>query len=341
MPQIVPRILIRIANRYLRLSQPVLEVLLILLLLPLVPLKLIKFRRSRGRLWCYHWCGCGPVPEQPSLLEDALAAEDKVRCVAISDTHMCHASITLPEADVLIHAGDCTNFGRADEVDAFLNWFGRQPHPHKILVPGNHDMIFDEPYWARRWSDWSNEPGSVSTLRNKARQLGVVILEDQSVTISGVRFFGSPWTIDDMPWVMGFASSPDSIAEKWAGIPEGTDVLITHQPPFGRGDREMPGTHTGCPFLAHRVKELRPKFHVFGHVHVDYGVDEGDEEEGEDDDELHPRPELRAADSQTLLGQDTRFVNVASVHAWYGTSGRPPVLFDVPRRPAHGPTHAV
>ena len=65
-----------------------------------------------------------------------------MRLVCISDTHMGHQGISLPIGDVLIHAGDATSSGTPDEVDRFLGWFASQAHPHKILIAGNHDWLF-------------------------------------------------------------------------------------------------------------------------------------------------------------------------------------------------------
>mgnify|MGYP001244495831 CR=1 FL=1 len=45
----------------------------------------------------------------------------------ISDTHTKHDSITIPECDLLIHAGDATYRGEADELYDFAKWLNKQP----------------------------------------------------------------------------------------------------------------------------------------------------------------------------------------------------------------------
>ena len=65
-----------------------------------------------------------------------------IRIVCISDTH--NATPELPLGDILIHAGDLTAHGTFDEVQAQLRWLASQPHPHKIVVAGNHDIVLDE-----------------------------------------------------------------------------------------------------------------------------------------------------------------------------------------------------
>jgi 3',5'-cyclic AMP phosphodiesterase CpdA len=40
-----------------------------------------------------------------------------MRIVAISDTHGSHRSLQIPDGDVLVHAGDCTRYGRLREIE--------------------------------------------------------------------------------------------------------------------------------------------------------------------------------------------------------------------------------
>ena len=55
--------------------------------------------------------------------------------------------------------------------------------------------------------------------------------------------------------------------DKWDLIPEGVDVLVTHGPPLGHGDLCTSGQRAGCLQLLHTVQKLRPKYHIFGHIH--------------------------------------------------------------------------
>jgi Icc-related predicted phosphoesterase len=63
----------------------------------------------------------------------------------------------------------------------------------------------------------------------------------------------------------------EPLREKWTSIPEGIDILITHTPPMGIGDRTLFGKNVGCEELILTVRRLRPKLHVFGHIHEAYG----------------------------------------------------------------------
>lgn len=57
-----------------------------------------------------------------------------------------------------------------------------------------------------------------------------------------------------------------------AQIPTGIDVLITHGPPAGLGDRDFDGRSTGCADLRHRLEQLSPPLHLFGHLHESGGA---------------------------------------------------------------------
>jgi Icc-related predicted phosphoesterase len=72
-------------------------------------------------------------------------------------------------------------------------------------------------------------------------------------------------------------SSPDDRKSLYAQIPREIDVLISHGPPFGILDTEHRfGQHDGCRELLKTVNRLRPKLHVFGHIHGACGVFETD-----------------------------------------------------------------
>merc|ERR1712126_726376 len=66
-----------------------------------------------------------------------------VTFVCVSDTHSDHLRMNIPPGDVLIHAGDFTKYGLVSEVEEFNSWLGTLPHPHKIVIGGNHELSFD------------------------------------------------------------------------------------------------------------------------------------------------------------------------------------------------------
>lgn len=174
--------------------------------------------------------------------------------VLVSDTHELHRELDVPDGEVLIHAGDFTMLSRSRVAIAdFGAWLGELRHRHKIVVPGNHELFLEA-------------DGSKRSLLNNA-----IVLINEAVEIDGLRIWGSPVT----PLLGGAfgMSSTDDRRRLYAGIPDGTDVLVTHGPPFGILD-SAPGTgfHSGDRELLEAVKRIRPKLHVFGHVHGANGL---------------------------------------------------------------------
>ena len=177
-----------------------------------------------------------------------------LRLVVISDTHGLHKRIEIPPGDVLIHAGDLTRSGKPREIEKFDRFLGDLPHRYKVVIAGNHDFYFE------------HEP-------ERARRLitNAIYLQDEGVEIEGVRFWGSPW----QPWFFDWAFNLQRgapLKEKWDLIPAGTEVLITHGPPFGFGDMTTRGAAVGCQDLLQAIRRVRPRFHIFGHIHEGYGL---------------------------------------------------------------------
>jgi len=181
-----------------------------------------------------------------------MPAEDNVALtiVAMADTHGFHDDLAVHDGDVLIHAGDMCRSGSLDELAIARDFLAALPHPHKIVVAGNHDRAFErQPEEARRlFADF-------------------VYLQDEARTVEGVTFYGSPWT----PWYLDWSFNlprGEPLAEKWAMIPDDTDVLVTHGPPRGIGDDAGEVQwREGCADLLRRVQEVAPRLHVFGHIH--------------------------------------------------------------------------
>ena len=181
-----------------------------------------------------------------------------MRIVCLSDTHDLHRELTVPDGDLLLHAGDATMKGTPAQIEAFDRWLGTLPHPHKVVIAGNHDWAFQR------------TPATARAMIRNARYL-----EDEETTVAGLRIWGSPW----QPWFFDWAFNLQrgaEIAAKWALIPAGIDVLITHGPPLGILDRTSRGDDAGCADLLAAVQRVRPKLHLFGHIHEGYGVVERD-----------------------------------------------------------------
>lgn len=180
---------------------------------------------------------------------DAPTSSATVKIVCISDTHAQHHLTVVPDGDILIHAGDITRHGSLEDVESFDQWLGTLPHRHKVVICGNHDFCFQK------------RPAEA-----RARITNAVYLEDSGCEIEGLTFYGSPW----QPWFGGWAFNlprGEELAAKWAMIPVGVDVLITHGPPESILDLTRRGDSVGCRDLFLRVFEVKPRLHVFGHIH--------------------------------------------------------------------------
>jgi len=279
-----------------------------------------------------------PGPLQPQVMRFKVKAPtkpttpDKIRFVCISDTHSLtsHLKRTIPEGDVLIHAGDFTRCGHLQEVKEFNTWLGTLPHKHKIVIAGNHELSFDQkfrdkmetnaqninapesveaPFSPRmvyggrggndahsafsvsrststtKMPDMSklqldrlsledcneiNEEPSVEEM--KAELTNCIYLQDSTTQIYGLKIYGTPWQPEFCGWAFNLPRGQECL-NKWDKIPDDTDILISHTPPVGYGDLCCTGVRAGCVELLSTVRlRVRPKYHIYGHIHEGYGV---------------------------------------------------------------------
>ena len=194
-------------------------------------------------------------------------AQHTIKVVCIADTHN-HRPI-LPPGDVLLHAGDLTKRGSFKEIQAQLSWISSQPHTFKVVIAGNQDVLFDKAYLAAENDRFSVTKGySAADLDFGS----VIYLQDSATTLDfpelGRRLtvHGSPWTPQHMHSAFQYPRNNDFWSKNV--IPDNTDILLTHGPPWGHLDGAL---HLGCRYLAQAVEELRPRLVVCGHVHAGYG----------------------------------------------------------------------
>jgi Icc-related predicted phosphoesterase len=184
----------------------------------------------------------------------------------ISDTHTKHSQVTsqLPGGDLLVHAGDFSSRGYEHEVDAFFHWYnGLDDYTDKIVIAGNHDLMFeDDPMLAK---DIMSYYPNVTYLQDDIEVIG----EDYQ---SSVKVYGSPWQPEFYNWAFNLPRNGEELEEKWNEIPHNMDIVVTHGPAWGHldtvGGQSM---NLGCELLAERLKVVKPKIHVCGHIHGGYG----------------------------------------------------------------------
>lgn len=218
------------------------------------------------------------------------------RLVLISDTHTQLGKITIPDGDVLLISGDVTYKGTPAEWFKFEQDLRPLALRFKRIIwtPGNHDYGHD----------------IAPTIVKSA-----TMLHDSGDEFAGLKFWGSGWTPWFWDWNLNFAQGEKGRSQAkriWGAIPDDTNILITHGPPAGIGDKlddygSKPGDHVGCPILRNRLFDLPDlKLHVFGHIHCGYGVYDG---------------------ADFMMG-GTTFVNAASCTEKYKPTN-PPIVIDL------------
>ncbi|ROW02193.1 hypothetical protein VSDG_02604 [Cytospora chrysosperma] len=184
-----------------------------------------------------------------------------IRIVCLSDTHD-RTIQDVPDGDLLIHSGDMTNSGGAEDIQRQIDWLASLPHRHKVVIAGNHDSWFDlrsrrlEDKREGRMIDFKGvhylQQSSVELDFADGRKLNVYGAAD--IPECGGDDFAFPYALDSHPWS--------------GRIPLETDVLVTHTPPRSHRDLGL-----GCPGLLEEVWRVKPKLHVFGHVHWGRGIE--------------------------------------------------------------------
>lgn len=190
-----------------------------------------------------------------------------MKIISISDTHSKHDYLNLPNADVLIHAGDFTNLGSQAETLKFLRWIKsiRNKYDRILVIPGNHDKFIE----------WN-----ISFSKQIFKEEGIDLLINDSIEYKGNVFYGSPYTSEFGDFAFMYKEKDEN--KIWDKIPDNTDILITHMPPFlfnkkldiedlefGKLDLY---TNISSQALGNKIIELnRIKLHVFGHIHETHG----------------------------------------------------------------------
>ncbi len=179
-----------------------------------------------------------------------------MKIVCISDTHNDYHRLEIPDGDILIHAGDIDAFSLSSELTDFNLWMASLPHKHKIVVAGNHDSYIDTT--------------PLNVVRTHLHS--VHYLENSGCEIDCIKIWGSPVTPMFNNWSY-MSERGQEINEFWQMIPDDTNILITHGPAYGILDRTFfpREEHVGCKDLLNRINEIKPKLHIFGHIHPDYG----------------------------------------------------------------------
>jgi hypothetical protein len=197
-----------------------------------------------------------------------------MRITLFSDTHQKHNLITndLIGGDILLCAGDIMNSGYdKNDIYSFCDWFEKiDNYDTKIFIAGNHCRYFE------------NHPEEARGILTGYKTIEYLQDEECILYFDGpngdtpednIHIYGSPWQPKFNNWAFNLPHNGEEMKAKWDVIPANTDILVTHGPPYGYLD--IPGgqnaLRVGCEMLRYRIDEIKPKIHVFGHIHGSYG----------------------------------------------------------------------
>jgi hypothetical protein len=202
-----------------------------------------------------------------------------MRIIAVSDLHGLLPEI--PACDLLIVAGDvCPDrFGpfmaahdpRQQQAGFDRNvrpWLAVTPATHKLLTWGNHD-------WCGQMCSFESD----SPRHASSTELQILVDERTTVPMASqaverVSVWATPWSNKFMRWA--FMKQPSDLEHVYAAIPDGIDILVSHQPPLYHGDRTFNADsgrveHVGSRELLDAIERVRPRLVICGHVHGGFG----------------------------------------------------------------------
>lgn len=180
----------------------------------------------------------------------------------VSDTHSLHNSLgDLPSADIFIHSGDVSTVGSDGEVGDFNNWLGslKGKYREMLVISGNHD------FWE---TNWRLNRGALSDATAQSpnyfqeKITNAKVLNHDLVEVMGLKIWGAGWA----------PRRGDSFSgNNYDDVPEGVDILVTHDGPVGIFDSTAGGSWGSSQQLRSAIYRSKAKVHLFGHIHEQRG----------------------------------------------------------------------
>lgn len=192
-----------------------------------------------------------------------------MKIIVTSDLHGCLPNIVTP-FDYLFICGDiCPTHDHYFSYqlewikDKFCEWVKGLPYidfnGEVILVPGNHDFVFERLH---------NEDFQHLSVKTGGR---LVTLKNATTTLyNGMTVFGTPYCKQFGSWA--FMPSTTKLPGKYANCPENVEFFLSHDAPLINGlgfisEGEYANTQAGNPWLADAIGEKKPKYFFCGHIH--------------------------------------------------------------------------
>lgn len=189
----------------------------------------------------------------------------------------------LEGGDLLIVAGDLTARHTVKEYEKFIEWMCSQQYKFKVVIAGNHDPLlqseefffddhrFDEFFDFFYLCDSGTEFEYEEEVEEEHKFRGFISYKVQKK----LKIWGSPWTRVQPYWspkVKAFGClTEEELAVKYDTIPDDVDILVTHCPPYGILDKTITDEYVGSCSLLEKIDQIKPRLHVFGHIHEGYG----------------------------------------------------------------------
>ena len=210
-----------------------------------------------------------------------------MKCIFMSDLHgYLPKSSMIPSCDVVGICGDFVPLDYQNDDVQSIAWFCLEFAPWAqslnckkvIFIGGNHDFFLENIMYGPTREDGTRKVRTPSEVlkkllpgNNKSKYNKLVYLSDNSVTIDGKRFYGTPWISDLTRWA--FYKNDEELSTIWNTIPKSLDVLMTHMPPnvcdMGTvlQNGYLYGKNFGSDILYNKMLERNIRYTFCGHVH--------------------------------------------------------------------------
>lgn len=182
----------------------------------------------------------------------------KILCISDNEQSELYESWNDDEAEKLKDVGMILSAG--DLSPEYLEFLETMLNVPLLYVRGNHDSRYDE------------EPPQ-----------GCMGIDDKIVDVEGLRIAGLGGSIcySDMSNVCGNMYTEEEMAVRVRKLRENLflknllnrkdiDILLTHSPASGHGDLEDMAHH-GYQCFNEVLMDMKPAYHIYGHVHMEYG----------------------------------------------------------------------
>lgn len=200
-----------------------------------------------------------------------------MKILVTSDTHGYLPEITEP-FDLLLMPGDVCpahdhyfSYQKEWLETEFVNWVNKLPFKgawaQVVLTWGNHDGVGERLTKPQLEELRIKTGGRLVILKNEAYDFEYL---DENEEVKTVKIFGTPYCKIFGHWA--FMVSPEKLHEKYSKIPEGLDILISHDSPHMNRlgliqEGYNAGEDAGNFILDEYIREKAPRYFFSGHIH--------------------------------------------------------------------------